>query len=72
MQAGNGTSNSGPNNQQQLVGGIGSGVSYDWAFRAFAQSTTYHFFPQLLTHQHSALWIDYSRNSCRIGFVGSD
>jgi hypothetical protein len=32
----------------------------------------YHFFPQLLTHQHSALWIDYSRNSCRIGFVGSD
>jgi hypothetical protein len=36
-QVGNGTSNGGPNNQQQLVGGIGSGVSYDWAFRAFAQ-----------------------------------
>jgi hypothetical protein len=41
MQAGNGTSNGGPNNQQQIVGGIGSGVSYDWAFRAFAQSDSY-------------------------------
>jgi len=44
MQAGNGTSNGGPDNPQQLVGGIGSGVSYDWAFRAFAQSTTYQMF----------------------------
>lgn len=44
MQAGNGTSNGGPNNQQQLVGGIGSGVSYDWAFRAFAQADSYQMF----------------------------
>ena len=44
MQAGNGTSNGGPNNQQQIVGGIGSGVSYDWAFRAFAQSSSYQMF----------------------------
>jgi len=43
-QVGNGTSNGGPNNQQQLVGGIGSGVSYDWAFRAFAQSASYQMF----------------------------
>jgi hypothetical protein len=41
MQVGNGTSNGGPNNQQALVGGIGSGVSYDWAFRAFAQAASY-------------------------------
>jgi hypothetical protein len=40
MQTGNGTSNGGPNNQQAIVGGIGSGVSYDWAFRAFAQAST--------------------------------
>jgi MYXO-CTERM domain-containing protein len=33
-----------PNNQQQIVGGIGSGVSYDWAFRAFAQSGSYQMF----------------------------
>lgn len=39
-QVGNGTSNGGSNNQQQLVGGIGSGVSYDWAFRAFAQASS--------------------------------
>lgn len=45
MQAGNGTSNGGPNNQQPIVGGIGSGVSYDWAFRAFAQGgTSYQMF----------------------------
>ena len=44
MQVGNGTSNGGPNNQQQLVGGIGSGVSYDWAFRAFAQADSYQMF----------------------------
>ena len=44
MQVGNGTSNGGPNNQQQLVGGIGSGVSYDWAFRAFAQTSAYQMF----------------------------
>ncbi|MCA3004097.1 MAG: hypothetical protein LW650_01345 [Planctomycetaceae bacterium] len=44
MQAGNGTSYGGTNNQQQIVGGIGSGVSYDWAFRAFAQSESYQMF----------------------------
>jgi hypothetical protein len=44
MQAGNGTSNGGPDNQQWLVGGIGSGVSYDFAFRAFAQSSSYQSF----------------------------
>jgi len=44
MQVGNGTSNGGPNNQQALVGGIGSGVSYDWAFRAFAQTDSYQMF----------------------------
>lgn len=44
MQAGNGTANGGPNNQQQLVGGFGSGLSYDWAFRAFAQSNSYQMF----------------------------
>jgi hypothetical protein len=43
-QAGNGTSNGGPYNPQQLVGGIGSGVSYDWAFRAFAQKSSYQMF----------------------------
>ena len=43
-QVGNGTSNGGTNNQQQIVGGIGSGVSYDWAFRAFAQSGSYQMF----------------------------
>jgi hypothetical protein len=43
-QVGNGTSNGGPNNQQAIVGGIGSGVSYDWAFRAFAQSASYQMF----------------------------
>jgi hypothetical protein len=51
MQAGNGTSNGGPNNQQQLVGGIGSGVSYDWAFRAFAQSNSYQMFFDLTAMQ---------------------
>lgn len=39
LQAGNGTSNGGPNNQQQIVGGS-SGVNYDWPFRAFAQPIT--------------------------------
>ncbi|MEI7687131.1 MAG: hypothetical protein WCL32_19100 [Planctomycetota bacterium] len=38
MQAGNGTYYGGPINQQQIVGGIGSGVSYDFPFRAFAQT----------------------------------
>ncbi len=51
MQAGNGTSNGGPNNQQQIVGGIGSGVSYDWAFRAFAQSDSYQMFLDLTAMQ---------------------
>ncbi len=32
-----GSGNGGPNNQQQIVGSIGSGVSYGWAFRAFTQ-----------------------------------
>jgi MYXO-CTERM domain-containing protein len=44
QQVGNGTSNGGPNNQQAIVGGIGSGVSYDWAFRAFAQTDSYQMF----------------------------
>jgi hypothetical protein len=43
-QVGNGTSNGGPDNQQQIVGGIGSGVSYDFAFRAFAQAGSYQMF----------------------------
>jgi len=38
MQVGNGTSNGGPNNPQQIVGGFGSGVSYDWPFRAFSDA----------------------------------
>lgn len=44
MQAGNGTSYGGPNNTQTIPGGIGSGVSYDWPFRAFAQSDSYQMF----------------------------
>ena len=40
-QVGNGTSYGGPYNAQQIVGGIGSGVSYDWPFRAFAQADSY-------------------------------
>jgi hypothetical protein len=44
QQAGNGTNNGGPDSPQQLVGGFGSGVSYDWAFRAFAQSDSYQMF----------------------------
>ena len=40
-QVGNGTSYGGPYNAQQIVGGIGSGVSYDWPFRAFAQANSY-------------------------------
>lgn len=44
MQTGNGTSNGGPTLTQALVGGIGSGVSYDWAFRAFAQASSYQMF----------------------------
>ena len=43
-QAGQGTSYGGPYNAQQLVGGFGSGVSYDWAFRAFAQQSSYQMF----------------------------
>jgi hypothetical protein len=50
-QVGNGTSNGGPNNQQALVGGIGSGVSYDWAFRAFAQADSYQMFFDLTAMQ---------------------
>lgn len=44
MQTGNGSFYGGPNTTQSLVGGIGSGVSYDWAFRAFAQSDSYQMF----------------------------
>ena len=46
MQAGNGTSYGGPtsSNPQWVVGGIGSGVSYDFPFRAFAQSDSYQMF----------------------------
>jgi hypothetical protein len=44
MQAGNGTSNGGTSNAQWVVGGIGSGVSYDWPFRAFGQSDSYQMF----------------------------
>lgn len=51
MQAGNGTSNGGPNNQQQLVGGIGSGLSYDFAFRSFAQAASYQMFFDLTAMQ---------------------
>jgi len=40
MQTGNGILNGGPNVQQSIVGGVGSGVSYDWAFRAFAQGVS--------------------------------
>ncbi|MCX7211710.1 MAG: PEP-CTERM sorting domain-containing protein [Burkholderiales bacterium] len=40
-QVGKGTSYGGPYNAQQIVGGIGSGVSYDWPFRAFAQADSY-------------------------------
>jgi hypothetical protein len=41
MQAGNGLFYGGPDNTQIIPGGIGSGVSYDWAFRAFAQASSY-------------------------------
>ena len=44
MQTGAGTFYGGPNNTQQIVGGIGSGVSYDWPFRAFAQTDSYQMF----------------------------
>jgi hypothetical protein len=44
MQAGNGTSYGGPYDAQGVVGGIGSGVSYDWPFRAFGQSDSYQMF----------------------------
>jgi hypothetical protein len=44
MQAGNGTSNGGTDQQVQVVGGIGSGVSYDFPFRAFAQTNSYQMF----------------------------
>jgi hypothetical protein len=35
MQTGQGTSYGGPSNPQQIVGGFGSGVSYDWPARVF-------------------------------------
>jgi len=44
MQTGAGTFYGGPNSTQAIVGGIGSGVSYDWPFRAFAQSESYQMF----------------------------
>ena len=44
MQTGNGTFYGGPDTTEWLVGGIGSGVSYDWAFRAFAQANSYQMF----------------------------
>ncbi len=40
-QAGNGTFYGGLSTFQTIPGGIGSGVSYDWAFRAFAQADSY-------------------------------
>lgn len=75
MQAGNGTSNGGPNNQQQIVGGIGSGVSYDWAFRAFAQSNSYQMFFDL--NAMSSLYggvnpFGLNANFTGIGAVGSN
>lgn len=50
-QAGNGTFYGGPNNFQTIPGGIGSGVSYDWAFRAFAQADSYQMFFDLTAMQ---------------------
>jgi hypothetical protein len=43
-QAGNGTSYMGTSNFQTIPGGFGSGVSYDFAFRAFALSDSYQMF----------------------------
>ena len=75
MQAGNGTSNGGPNNTQAIVGGIGSGVSYDWAFRAFAQSDSYQMFFDL--NAMSSLYgganpFGLNANFTGIGAVGSN
>ncbi|MCO4097794.1 MAG: PEP-CTERM sorting domain-containing protein [Gemmatimonas sp.] len=44
MQAGVGAGYVGTSNPQQIVGSNGSGVSYDWPFRAFAQSGSYQMF----------------------------
>ncbi len=50
-QAGTGTSYGGPTNFQTIPGGIGSGVSYDYAFRAFAQGDSYQMFFDLTAMQ---------------------
>jgi hypothetical protein len=39
-----GRATEGRNDQQWIVGGIGSGVSYDFPFRAFAQADSYQMF----------------------------
>jgi hypothetical protein len=74
-QVGNGTSNGGPNNQQALVGGIGSGVSYDWAFRAFAQSSSYQMFFDLDAMQSlygSSNPFGLNANFTGIGTIGNN
>lgn len=50
-QAGTGTAYGGPSNFKTIPGGIGSGVSYDWAFRAFAQGDSYQMFFDLTAMQ---------------------
>lgn len=74
-QAGNGTFYGGPNNFQTIPGGIGSGVSYDWPFRAFAQSASYQMFFDV--DAMSALYggvNPFGKNAAfqGIGAVGSD
>lgn len=44
QQTGNGTFYGGPSSFATIPGGIGSGVSYDYPFRAFAQSDSYQMF----------------------------
>jgi hypothetical protein len=44
IQNGNGTFYGGSSIFKTIPGGIGSGVSYDWAFRAFAQANSYQMF----------------------------
>ncbi len=68
MQAGNGTSYGGPNNPQAIVGGFGSGVSYDWPFRAFAQPNSYQMFFDLTAMQ--ALYGGANPFGQNAGFVG--
>ena len=50
-QAGTGTAYGGPSTFQTIPGGFGSGVSYDWAFRAFAQADSYQMFFDLTAMQ---------------------